>query len=398
MRPRWKANKRLRALIRNQVLWTRVAKSLGRKVAWVTSGAPVEILLANGIVPFYPENHAAICAARGMGAELAQRAEVLGYSPDLCSYFRVDFGSQTSGLTPLGKLIPPDLVLVCNNICGTVQNWFRITAENFRVPFLFLDTPFADGTPRDHDIEYVKAQLLDLCRASARIASCTFREKRLLAVARRSMEALSLWSQILKTPSERPAPFTSFDAFVHMAPIVSMRGTRRAVRYYRLLLEEIRSRRGIPAVPREEIRLVWDNIAIWPIHRALKGIFGENGVALVADSYTSAWGVRNIVDEKDPLLALAGAYTDILLNHGATYRTALLTKMVTEYSADGAIFHSNRSCKRFSLGQYRVAREVQRATGKPSLVIEADMADPRLVDLTHLKQRLLAFFEMLKGR
>lgn len=393
------ANQRLQKTIRNQVLLTRAMKAFRRPVAWVTSGSPVELMLAAGITPFYPENHAAICSARNMAADLASVAEGQGYSRDLCSYFRIDVGSQLSGRTPLGKIVPPDLVLVSNNICGTVQNWFRVTAEHYGVPFFFLDTPFSEGIPPESDLLYVREQMVEIAAAAGKIGGRRVTEDRLAAVVKRSREALELWRAVLHTATARPAPFSSFDAFIHMAPIVSMRGTRRAVRYYRKLLEEVEARRaaGVAAVPGERSRVVWDNIAIWPAHREMKRFFKESKVALVGDTYTQAWTVEHL-DPADPFSSLARAYTDIILNHGAPHRVDVLERMVREFGADGFILHSNRSCKRYSLGQLGVKKAVTNLTGTLGVVIEADMADPRAVSFETIKQRLEPFFEILGGR
>jgi benzoyl-CoA reductase/2-hydroxyglutaryl-CoA dehydratase subunit BcrC/BadD/HgdB len=392
------ANRRLGKTIRNQVLFTRVAHRLGRPVAWVTSGSPVEVLLAAGFIPFYPENHAAICSARGMAEGLAGVAEDERYSRDLCSYFRIDLGSQLSGRTPLGRHVPPDVVVASNNICGTVQHWFRLTAEHYGVPYLFLDTPYSDGPPSATDVAYVQDQVVAIAKDAARIARTRYDERRIAAVVGRSVEALRLWREILDTARARPAPFTSFDAFVHMAPIVSLRGTRRCVWYYRALLEELKLRAaaGDAAVPGERARVVWDNIAIWPAHRELKRLFKEHGVAMVADTYTGAWSSEHL-DPSDPIGGLARSYCDILLNHGAEHRDRILSRLVRDFGADGFVLHSNRSCKRYSLGQLQVRRDVAEATGKPGLVIEADMADPRSVSFENLKQRLVPFFEMIGG-
>ncbi len=391
-----RSNKRLQSTIRNQVLWTRFGARVGRPVAWITSGAPVEIVLAAGFIPFYPENHAAICSARGMAQELAERTEADGYSRDLCSYFRVDVGSQISGRTPLGRLVPPDVVVVSNNICGTVQNWFRVTAQRFGVPLLFLDTPFNDGAPVESDIAYVREQLVHLAGEASRLGARHVTEARLAPVVQRSRTAPELWRSVLETAAERPAPFTSFDAFVHMAPIVSMRGTRRCVAYYRHLLDEVRQRAAakVSSVPDERARVIWDNIAIWPAHRQLKKLFEAHRVSLVADTYTSAWTVEHL-DPADPFTSLARAYTDIILNHGAAHRVRVLSDMVRRYGAGGFVLHSNRSCKRYSLGQLGVKSAVAAATGSTGVVIEADMADPRSVSFENLQQRLVPFFEVL---
>jgi len=196
--------------------------------------------------------------------------------------------------------------------------------------------------------------------------------------------------------AEHPAPFTSFDAFVHMAPIVSMRGTRRCISYYRHLLDEVRQRAKakVSSVPDERARVVWDNIAIWPAHKELKKLFERHHVSLVGDTYTSAWTVEHL-NPSDPFSSLARVYTDIILNHGAAHRVDVLTRMVKKYGAGGFVLHSNRSCKRYSLGQFGVKSAVNAATGAAGVVIEADMADPRAVSFENLQQRLVPFFEVL---
>jgi benzoyl-CoA reductase/2-hydroxyglutaryl-CoA dehydratase subunit BcrC/BadD/HgdB len=391
------ANERLVSMIRNHVLYSRAAHWMGRPVAWVTSGSPVEILLAAGIVPFYPENHAAICSARSMGEELATASEAQGYSRDLCSYFRIDLGTQITGTTPLGTLLKPDLIVTSNNICGTVQNWFRITADRFGVPCLFVDTPYSDGKQTDGDTAYVRDQLLEVAAAAGKIGR-RVDERRLGEFVLRSRDTMLKWRECLHMGAERPAAFTSFDAFVHMAPIVSMRGTRRALWYYQKLLAELKARAaaGVAMVPDERARVVWDNIAIWPAHRQLKKLFRENKVALVADTYTHAWTTEHL-DPTDPYTALARSYCDILLNHGVSHRVRVMKDLLDEYGADGFILHSNRSCKRWSLGQYGVKKAITDLTGKPGVVIEADMADPRSVSFEHLEQRLQPFFEVVRG-
>jgi benzoyl-CoA reductase/2-hydroxyglutaryl-CoA dehydratase subunit BcrC/BadD/HgdB len=221
-------------------------------------------------------------------------------------------------------------------------------------------------------------------------------EKRLGAVVERSRSALGLWAEVLDMAAEHPAPFTSFDAFVHMAPIVSMRGTRRCISYYRQLRDEVKQRAsaGVSSVPDERARVVWDNIAIWPAHKQLKKLFENYHVSLVADTYTSAWTIENL-DPSDPFSSLARVYTDIILNHGAAHRVKVLSNMIKKFGAGGFVLHSNRSCKRYSLGQFGVKTALTAETGAAGVVIEADMADPRSVSFDNLQQRLVPFFEVL---
>ena len=80
---------------------------------------------------------------------------------------------------------------------------------------------------------------------------------------------------------------TAFDAFFHMALIVTLRGTSEIVDYYAELLKTMKDRvaRGIGAVPNEQYRLLWDNIPIWHRMRWLSKEFVSHNACLVADTY-----------------------------------------------------------------------------------------------------------------
>jgi benzoyl-CoA reductase/2-hydroxyglutaryl-CoA dehydratase subunit BcrC/BadD/HgdB len=60
--------------------------------------------------------------------------------------------------------------------------------------------------------------------------------------------------------------------------------------------------------------------------------------------------------------------------------------------------HSNRSCKPYSLGQYDIQRIVSRRRDLPTLMIEADMVDPRVFAEGQIETRIDAFMEMVKER
>ena len=57
--------------------------------------------------------------------------------------------------------------------------------------------------------------------------------------------------------------------------------------------------------------------------------------------------------------------------------------------------HSNRSCKPYSVGMYRLQQEVTDLTGKPGVVIEADQNDPRVYAEAQVETRLEAFIESM---
>jgi len=365
-------------------------------VAWVASGFPVEVLRAHGFYTVYPENHGALCAARRMTPKLVQAAEDAGYSRDLCTYARSDIGSVITGRTPLGRVPKPDVVCACGNICQTIVYWFRALADYFEVPFVLIDAPFVYGDFKSHHLDYVKDQLGELGDVAESVSGRPVTEARIRTVFERACEASILWDECLATARRRPTPWTAFDQFIHMAPIVAIRGTEECTRYYRTLRDELedRVRRGIGAVRDERRRLLWDNIAIWYKLRDLSRTFAENGFALVCATYTDAWAEmwRNF-DASDRIASTARMVSGVLLNRDLPNRMRTMERLIRRYEVDGVVLHSNRSCKPYSVGQYDLKDRMAQELGVKVVVIEADHAEPEAYSAEQVSTRLGAFME-----
>ena len=156
---RLKAYKNMKELMTVYYINAKTAEQNNRKVAWLTSGAPVEILHAMDVIPIYPENHAAMCGVQKMGVELQQAAEEKGFSMDLCSYARTDIGSIYSGKSPVLGLPRPDFLLACNNICTTVVKWYEVVSRIHDSPVFVIDMPFLKDGLQDHIVGYVAGQM-----------------------------------------------------------------------------------------------------------------------------------------------------------------------------------------------------------------------------------------------
>ena len=387
----------LKELISKHYLAGRYANGY-RKVAWVTSGAPVEPLIALGFLPIYPENHAAVCGIRRVAEEYCIVAEEAGYSPDLCSYARTDIGAALSGLTPVGRLPRPDLLVACTNICQTVLLWYRVLADHFGVPLVVIDTPFIYERATEHMLRYVERQIEASIEVAERVAGRSLAPADLHRVTRLSRDACELWREVMARGRARPAPITAFDEFIHMAPIVEMRGEAFTVDYYAAMLAELDQRveRGVGAVIDERKRLIWDNLPIWPKLRYMSELLASHGVALVASTYTNAWGeLADMIDPDNPIGSAAKIYTHPILNQGTGHKLATIRDMVEEFSADGVILHSDRSCKPYSVGQMDQRDRLGNDVGVPALLLEADHNDPRSFSEEQSNTRITAFLEMI---
>ena len=397
---RLRASQKMKELMTLYYMGAKMAEGKDKKIAWITSGGPVEFLIAADIIPIYPENHGAMLGASKMSVELCEVAEGLGYSRDLCSYARGDIGSALTKKSPIpGGLPKPDFLLACNNICGTVLKWYEALSRIFHVPLFLLDTPFVHHQMSSESLVYVKRQFAELIEFIEQQTKKKFDREKLKEVVRYSGESAILWKEVLDQCAHRPSPMSCFDAFINMAPIVTLRGTKEVVNFYRDMKTELQERiaKGISAVPNEKYRLLWDNIPIWYKMRELGELFSSQGACLVADTYTSAW-VFEGMETPDPMEGLALAYTTAYLNISIDLMIARVLNLIKRFSINGVIIHSNRSCKPYSLGQYDIQRLIYEKTGVPSLVLEADMTDARVYSDAQAQTRVEAFIETLQNR
>ena len=325
----------------------------------------------------------------------------MGYSSDLCSYARADIACAPINGGPIGGLPKPDMLICSNNICGTVLKWYEVQARFFDVPLFIFDTPFCHTEYTKEAHVYVRKQIDEYIAFLEMVCGRKFDFDRMIEVGRLSLEGQRLWQAVLDTTMNRPAPMSAFDAFFHLALIVTLRGTQTVVDYYTELLEEMNMRvaNGISAVDNETYRLLWDNLPVWYRTRWLSEKFASHDACLVADTYTSAWcGSMRYIDETDFLDTMAEGYTRIYLNIGVDQMATEVVKMIDKYSADGVVMHSNRSCKPYSFGQYDIQKIIQKQRNKPVLMIEADMVDERSFAESQIDTRIDAFMEVLKAR
>jgi len=397
--PKIQAAGKMKEMMSTYYLEAKNADANGRKVAWITGGGPVEFLIAMDVIPVYPENHAAMCGAFKMGVELCEIAEQMGYSRDICSYARCDIGSAVTGKSPIMGLPKPDFLLCCNNTCSMVTKWYEALARLFNVPLIFIDTPFIHDELTENSLNYIKHQIRRAIAQMESIVGRKFDMERFAEIVSISRDATRLWGKVLETCKNIPSPMNAFDGFILMGPIVTLRGKQEVVDFCELLKNELEERvkKGIAAVPGEQYRLLWDNLPIWFRLRDLSEKFLDLKACVVASTYLNGW-VSYELDTKDPVDSVARAYSSAFINVNMENRARLVKEIVEQYSVDGIIFHSNRSCRPYSLGQYDIKQMLTEWTGVPGILIEGDMNDERVYAEGPVYNRIDAFIESLKPR
>jgi len=346
--PKVKSIKKMREIMTAYYIDAKTARQNNKKVAWITSGGPVEPLYVMDVIPVSPENPGAMIGASKMGGGLCETAENMGYSRDLCSYARADIACSTVNGGPIGGLPEPDFLVCSNNICGTVLKWYEVQARYYNVPLFIFDTPFCHTEFSIEARHYVEKQVLEYIDFLEKVCGKKFDQDKAREVLDYSYEGQRLWREVLETARSKPAPLSAFDAFFHLALIVTLRGTKTVVDYYTELIDEMRQRAAdkIGSIPNEKYRLLWDNLPVWYKTKWLSDKFASHGACLVADTYTSAWCKQlDYIDKSDFVKSMVDCYTMIYLNIGVDQMVDTVKGMVEKYDVDGIVMHSNRSCK-----------------------------------------------------
>lgn len=379
-------------------------KSGKEKVAWCTSVGPAELLQALGFQVYYPENHGAMLGASRMATDMIPAANAIGYSPDICSYLTADIGSYLNKKTPMTKAFgmagppKPDVLVFNTNQCRDVQDWFAWYAREFDAPLLGVYTHRNLGDIEPHQVGDIARQIENLVEPLEAIAGRKLEMADLKRAVGLSRQCSDLWKAVLETAGHKPSPITFFDGTIHMGPAVCLRGTEAAVTYYKdVLLPELQDRmaNNVAAVPGERFRLYWDGMPIWGRLRDHSKMFADLQTNVLSSTYCNSW-IFTALDPADPFGSMGQAYTELFIVRSDAAKEAYIRRMLDFYDVDGVIYHDAKTCPNNSNCRYGMPQRLETATGIPSLIINGDLNDLRLVSDEQTKTNVEAFVEQLE--
>jgi len=374
-----------------------------KKIAWCTSVGPAELLLSMGFLVYFPENHGAMLGSTRMATDMIPYSVAEGYSPEICSYLTSDIGSFIKGETPLTKAfgiekVPkPDVLVYNTNQCRDVKDWFAWYARKFDVPLIGIHTSRNPSEITQNIIKSVAGQIEDLIKPLEKISGKKFDIDELKRVITLSRECSKLWKQVLQTAATSPSPLTFFDGTIHMGPAVVLRGTKKAVDYYRLLLSELEERinNNIGALEQENFRLYWEGMPIWGRLRKHSELFAGLNSNVLASTYCNSW-IFTDLDENEPFISMAKAYTELFIVRSDKIKEEYMEKMFEMFKIDGIIYHDAKTCPNNSNSRYGMPKRLEKKTNIPYLVIDGDLNDLRLISDEQTRTNIEAFVEQLE--
>jgi benzoyl-CoA reductase subunit B len=395
---------------------TRAAEE-DRRAAYVfVMGSLGELLRVFDLPIVFPEINSLQTAVRHVAHEYLNEAEDLGYSTDLCGYVKADVATQLrKGRLPMGR-IPRPAIAVLTNACNTYIKWAEIWERMHGMPAYVLDIPGsrADGAqtwPGHRDFEndrrYVAAQLRELIALLEQVTGTRFDPDRLREHLGHANRMNRGWKRVLELNQSRPSLFNAVsDGTIFLGISNGFRGSEEGARYFEELVEEMEFKRtnGIGTLVDERYRLIFVGVPCYPIFRRFTELFTEHGGTFVNSTYLwFASGGSNLgfqYDLRDPVESLAEGVLVSVRNamDSMFHPTSELARMVDSYEADGVVFHPIKSCRTVSTGLADTRRALQQLRDVPSLFVESDMMDRRVVSEAQLKNRIDAFFEGLASR
>ncbi len=387
----------------------------GKKVVYTfVPGNLNELVRSFDLLPVLPEINALQSGMRKLSGDYIAEAEKHGHSEDVCTYVKCDIGMLKKGnIGPTGKRLPkPDLLLLSYTGCFTFMKWFELLREEYGddVPVAMLHVPYqANGRIEPHQRQYVVRQLeTEVIPRLEEVSGRKFDPDRLREMLRLSSRAEDDLVWTLESAKHKPSPIDAyFGGVYYIGPMFSaFRGTQEAVDYYATLRAEVQERLDAGAGPitpegpmkNEKYRLVVEGPPNWTSFREFWKMFYDEDAVVVASTYTKVGGLYDRGFRHDPDHALEtladyclGCYTNL----GLPTRVELIERYIREYSADGFLIHSVKSCNSFSVGQLMMLRQLEERTGVPGAFIESDLVDPRYFSAANVKNRIESYLQML---
>jgi len=412
-----RGNRRGAALFRDWFDSLSATAENGGQSAYVfVMGSFNEILKAFDLPVVFPEINSLQTAVRRVAHEYLEEAEDYGYSPDICGYVKADVAVQRrGGEHPMGR-IPKPSIAVLTNACNTYIKWAEIWERMYQIPVVTIDIP---GTrleggqtwPGAHDFEndrqYVQAQLTELITQCEQVTGKKFDIDKLREVLAYANDVSAGWQRILELNQHRPSVFNALtDGTIYLGVANGLRGTREGSEFFSELVEEMeyRAAHDIGTMSDELYRLVFVGVPCYPVFRRFNELFTEWKGTFVNSTYLwFASGGANCGYQYDVSKPLESLAEGVLLSvrdamDSMFYNDRIIEGMIDGYHVDGIIYHPIKSCRTVSTGLADGRRSLASRRDTPSLFLESDMMDRRVVSEAQMKNRIDAFFEGLASR
>ena len=409
---RLEATNDIRPMVNRHWADLRSAKERGEKVGWA-SGPSFMFPYAMGMKCHFMAGYASYCGGIGAANDVLKVAEMTGDLPETCSYHRLHMGMAEAvkrdlPVMPEAILPLPDL-MVAGRYCTEQSHYAEGLYRRMGIRVVPVELPFVfrkEDRPRIREFVYrqftevVIPALEDVCEKS-------FDYDRLSEILSILKKTATIRNKCWEFFKKKPSTWTLWDYAVSMAPVIYMMGDPAGIPFYEKLLKELeeRNEKGIPAMAPEgeKYRIYWDGWIPWAFLGKFMRKFTPNGALCLCGRYP--WEMfphPELLDPEHPVDTVVdymyGEEAGLAGNMAPKHSIDFISDLIDEYSIDGLVMFSSKSCRMWNLSYLDVIDAIDKKKGIPGVVIEADMIDPDMVSDSQIDTRLEALFETIDGR
>ncbi len=289
----------------------------------------------------------------------------------------------------------PDFVLCCNNICNCMTKWYENIARMRNIPLIMIDVPYNNTVEVDDTyVAYIRGQFDRAIHDLEKLTGKKFDEKKFENACANANRTAQNWLKVCDYLQHKPAPYSGFDLFNHMADVVTARGKVAAAEAFEMLEHDLDEtiKKGETTTPfPEEFRVMFEGIPCWPKLPDLFKPLKANGVNVTAVVYAPAFGfVYKNLDEM--VRAYCKAPNSVCIEQGVDWREGICRAN----KVDGVLVHYNRSCKPWSGYMAEMQRRFTKDLGVPTAGFDGDQADPRNFNAAQYETRVQGLVEAMQ--
>jgi hypothetical protein len=385
-----------------------------RPYAIVQADMPLELFQVMDVPVVSNQWWAALIAAKQLSPFYLDTLNTLGFHDGLCRYCSLALASTLAAdpqRAPWGGL-PKPAIIAARLTCDCIQRVFAIWADALGTRFFPLENPGASHLPprwwelsrrrwrelfEEHRLDLMVDEMNGLVDALAEIVGQQFDAGRLQTLMEGVNRQEEFFDEVRDLICNAPkTPVRMHEQVNNVMTAQWHRGSDWAVSHARAFRDEVKHRaeNGMPACPRERLRLMWIGAGLW--HDAgFYTAFEERYGAVFVWSMYLAFGPDGYIRYglEDPMRALASRIVSMNEQlHNPPWANEWIVDQAMRHRINGALLLVPSGTRPSATGSFFIERALE-AAGIPTLQIWADMVDARRWDGGEMRRRTARFIE-----
>lgn len=365
-----------------------------KKVVYVNSLVPSEILLAFGVVPFNLGTVGGIFAQAKASTTLINLAEEHYFSSDLCSTSRCLVGAAYKNAIPT-----PDFLILTSGPCDVDSHLIHALSRIYGKKWFLLDIPIYYDDP-EAAAKYLESQIREMITLMESELKMTFDYEKLKSTMAYSNQTLSSISKINSLAKTIPSLLSVIES-IDIISSLHLLGSKELAEIYQAKYVELQNKTPDRGQTERMPRVFWHWLRTYYTNEIFDHL--ENKCRLDILSEYDVMGIDfygwQPFDFENPFEIMAKRMLRGVANYCIITPEFVkqIPNKLKEYAIDGVISFSPRGCRHLVSLNY-LLRDIFNQHGIPFLEIDCDCIDHRDFSFSQLQTRLDAFSELLYGR